>query len=106
MASANVSGPLRWKRAKIHRGSRQKNIEPHHEAGYTSAVVTLSLSLPNLLQSGGVHIHPHMTASDHSSAREKTLANRGPSTHEAALLVDLAELLFQLGDEDCDALLG
>jgi hypothetical protein len=34
MASANVSGPLRWKRAKIHRGSRKKYkyIEPHHEA--------------------------------------------------------------------------
>lgn len=26
-----------------------------------------------------------MTASDHCSSREKTLANRGPSTHEAAL---------------------
>src|SRR5208282_786392 len=32
--------PLRWKRAKIHRGSRRQNIGPHHEAGYTSAVVT------------------------------------------------------------------
>jgi IS30 family transposase len=27
-----------------------------------------------------------MTASDHCSSREKTLASRGPSTHEAALL--------------------
>jgi hypothetical protein len=27
-----------------------------------------------------------MTASDHCSSREKTLANRGPSTHEAALV--------------------
>ena len=26
MASANVLGPLRWKRAKIHRGSRRRNI--------------------------------------------------------------------------------
>ena len=40
MARANVLGPLRWKRAKIHRGSRRRNIGPHHEAGYTSAVVT------------------------------------------------------------------
>jgi hypothetical protein len=29
-----------------------------------------------------------MTASDHCSSREKTLANRGPSTHEAALLLE------------------
>ena len=27
-----------------------------------------------------------MTASDHCSSREKTLANRGPSTHEAAYI--------------------
>jgi hypothetical protein len=27
-----------------------------------------------------------MTASDYCSSREKTLASRGPSTHEAALL--------------------
>ena len=31
-----------------------------------------------------------MTASDHCSSREKTLANRGPSTHEAALLCFVA----------------
>jgi hypothetical protein len=41
MASANVWGPLRWKRAKIHRGSRRRNIGPHQEAGYTSAVVSI-----------------------------------------------------------------
>ena len=40
MAQANVWAPLRWKRAKIHRGSRQQIPWPHHEAGYTSAVVT------------------------------------------------------------------
>ncbi|MET4808366.1 hypothetical protein ABIE63_003561, partial [Limibacillus sp. MBR-115] len=39
MASANVLEPLRWKRAKTHRGSRRKIVEPHQEAGYTSAVV-------------------------------------------------------------------
>jgi len=59
MASANVWGPLRWKRAKIHRGSRRRTIEPHQEAGYTSAVVTVELNLAGLLQSGGVHIR-HM----------------------------------------------
>jgi hypothetical protein len=30
-----------------------------------------------------------MTASDHCSSRKKTLASRGPSTHEAALLHSL-----------------
>jgi len=42
MASANALAPLRWKRAKIHRGSRRRrSLAPHKEAGYTSAVVTL-----------------------------------------------------------------
>jgi hypothetical protein len=35
-----------------------KNIKPHQEAGYTSAVVTINRQPANLLQSGGVHIHP------------------------------------------------
>jgi hypothetical protein len=49
MASANALAPLRWKRAKIHRGSRRRrrSLTPHKEAGYTSAVVTLNQSLPN-----------------------------------------------------------
>jgi len=42
MASANVLGPLRGKRAKIHRGSRRTQFKPLTEAEYTSAVVTLS----------------------------------------------------------------
>jgi hypothetical protein len=44
-----------------------------------------------------------MTASDHCSSREKTLANRGPSTHEAALLIDLFELLSQFDDQSVNA---
>jgi putative transposase len=35
-------------------------IQPHNEAGYTSAVVTDDPDPAALLQSGGVHIHPHM----------------------------------------------
>jgi hypothetical protein len=54
MASANVLGPLRWKRAKIHRGSRRTLFKPLKEAEYTSAVVTLSFEIANPLQSGGV----------------------------------------------------
>jgi hypothetical protein len=42
MASANALAPLRWKRAKIHHGSRRRrSLTPHQEAGNTSAVVTL-----------------------------------------------------------------
>lgn len=29
MAQANVWAPLRWKHAKIHRGSRQGTLGPH-----------------------------------------------------------------------------
>jgi hypothetical protein len=60
MASANVWEPLRWKHAKIHRGSRQRILGPHQEAGYTSAVVTVAPDPISVLQSGGVHIRPHM----------------------------------------------
>ena len=42
MASANVLEPLRWKRAKTHRGSRHQHVMPHQEAGYTSAVVAIN----------------------------------------------------------------
>jgi hypothetical protein len=42
MALANVWAPLRWKHAKIHRGSRRRILGPHQEAGYTSAVVTVA----------------------------------------------------------------
>jgi hypothetical protein len=61
MAKANVWAPLRWKRAKIHRGTRQRIPGPHHEAGCTSAVVTVAPDQVSLsLQSRGVHIRPHM----------------------------------------------
>jgi len=54
MAFANVWGPMRWKRAKIHRGSRQRTIEPHYEAGYTSAVV-IQPACCN--RAGSIYIH-------------------------------------------------
>jgi hypothetical protein len=38
----------------------QMFIQPHNEAGYTSAVVTDDPDPADLLQSGGVHIRPHM----------------------------------------------
>src|SRR6516225_5041857 len=58
-----VWAPLRWKHAKIHRGSRLRTLRPHQEAGYTSAVVTVAPNPVSLLQSGGVHIRPHMAQS-------------------------------------------
>jgi hypothetical protein len=64
MAQANVWAPLRWRHAKIHRGSRPRILGPHQEAGYTSAVVTVAPNPVSLLQSGGVHIRPHMTQSE------------------------------------------
>jgi hypothetical protein len=60
MASANVSGAVRWKRAKPIEARGEDVVQPHQEAGYTSAVVTSDPDPANLLQSGGVHIHPHM----------------------------------------------
>jgi len=69
MAQADVWAPLRWKRAKIHRGSRRRILRPHQEAGYTSAVVTVAPDPVSLLQSGGVHIRPHMIQSEHGTAR-------------------------------------
>jgi hypothetical protein len=37
-------------------------VQPHHEAGSTSAGVTSDPDPANLLPSGGVHIRPHMAA--------------------------------------------
>jgi hypothetical protein len=41
---------------------------PLEEAGYTSAIVTAEPE-PKMLQSGGVHIHPHMTDVTQPSVR-------------------------------------
>ena len=41
-----------------------------------------------------------MTASDRCSSREKTLASRGPSTHEAALLLCFAQQLASLSVDE------
>jgi hypothetical protein len=45
--------------------ARGKIVLPHQEAGYTSAVVTVDINSADLLQSGGVHIRPHMCLSRH-----------------------------------------
>jgi hypothetical protein len=58
MASANALAPLRWKRAKIHRGSRRRSIKPRNEAGYTSAVVTLNHSSLKIdcIRAGSIYV--------------------------------------------------
>src|SRR5258707_8249213 len=59
MASANASATLRWKRAKIHRGSRRRrSLTPHKEAGYTSAVVTLGpeFAKPACNRAGSIYV--------------------------------------------------
>jgi hypothetical protein len=59
MASANALAPLRWKRAKIHRGSRRRrSLTPHKEAGYTSAVVTLGpkFAKPACNRAGSIYV--------------------------------------------------
>src|SRR6516165_9098753 len=61
MASANVLAPLRWKRAKTHRGSRHRHM-PHQEAGYTSAAVALDPNMPNTVAIGrGPYTSTHGT---------------------------------------------
>jgi hypothetical protein len=40
-ACADVSGPLRWKRAKTIEARGGDVVQPHQEAGYTSAVVAV-----------------------------------------------------------------
>src|SRR5271163_3726744 len=63
MASANALAPLRWKRAKIHRGSRRRrrSLTPHKEAGYTSAVVTLG---PGFAKSVAIGRGPYTSRHD------------------------------------------
>ena len=58
---SNVMGALRWKRAKTHRGSRRRRCPAASRSRiYVSSCDHRSQS-SRLLQSGGVHIRPHMT---------------------------------------------
>ena len=56
--TADVLAPLRWKRAKTHRGSRHRHM-PHQEAGYTSAVVALDPQHAEHLcnRAGSIYVH-------------------------------------------------
>ena len=61
------------------------------EAGYTSAVVTIEPDPVDLLQSGGVHIRPHMTQSGHQS--------RGSLRSVATLFFSCEITLANVSDE-------
>src|SRR5262245_9644230 len=81
MAAANVLEPLRWKRAKTHRGSRHRHM-PHQEAGYTSAAVALDPQHAEhrCNRAGSIYVHTwHFCDITH---RQTTSAFR----HEVALL--------------------
>ena len=65
---ANALASLRWKRAKIHRGSRRRSIKPRNEAGYTSAVVTLNRSS---LKSIAIGRGPYTSRQDRSPRRSR-----------------------------------
>src|SRR5262245_64906754 len=78
MASANVLAPLRWKRAKTHRGSRHRHM-PHQEAGYTSAAVALDPQHAEhrCNRAGSIYIHTGHIA-DIMEATRLTLSRHRP----------------------------
>ena len=75
---SNVMGALRWKRAKTHRGSRRRRCPAASRSRiYVSSCDHRSQS-SRLLQSGGVHIRPHMTLANRFSRRRGRIVN-GPA---------------------------
>ncbi|MBG6146024.1 hypothetical protein IWQ51_004170 [Labrenzia sp. EL_142] len=60
-APADASGALRRKHAEIHRGSRQRNIGPLEEAGYTSAIAKLEPEQIRCCnQAGSIYVHTRL----------------------------------------------
>jgi hypothetical protein len=85
-------------------------LGPHQEAGYTSAVVTVAPDHVRVLQSGGVHIRPHMTLIPsvssaplrrRSVASEKMRAEYQPQAGKGHWL-DVRGCFQQLADEVID----
>jgi len=57
-ACADVSGPLRWKRAKTIEARGGDVVQPHQEAGYTSAVVTVDPDQAGRCnRAGSIYVH-------------------------------------------------
>ncbi len=76
-------------------------LRPHQQAGYTSAIVSMSQKLSKSLQTGGVHIHPYMVliAEDRDCDVDRRLRPIGPLLRLAELHrpARVAILLPQLG---------
>jgi hypothetical protein len=63
MASANVSEPLRWKRAKIHRGSRHRLSRRIRKPDIRQQLWPLILNMPNMVAIGrGPYTSTHGTS--------------------------------------------
>jgi hypothetical protein len=57
-ACADVSGPLRWKRAKTIEARGGDVVQPHQEAGYTSAVVAVDPDQASRCnRAGSIYVH-------------------------------------------------
>ena len=58
MALTNVIGALRWKRRKPIEARGEDVVQPHHAAGYTSAVVTIDPDPADCCNwAGSIYIH-------------------------------------------------
>lgn len=63
-ACADVSGPLRWKRAKTIEARGGDVVQPHQEAGYTSAVVAVDPDQASRCnRAGSIYVHTWPIAS-------------------------------------------
>lgn len=57
-ACADVSGPLRWRRAKTIEARGGDVVQPHQEAGYTSAVVAVDPDQAGRCnRAGSIYVH-------------------------------------------------
>src|SRR3954452_12098114 len=63
-ACADVSGPLRWKRTKTIEARGGDVVQPHQEAGYTSAVVAVDPDQASRCnRAGSIYVHTWPIAS-------------------------------------------
>src|SRR3954470_24793948 len=71
-ACADVSGPLRWKRAKTIEARGGDVVQPHQEAGYTSAVVAVDPDQASRCnRAGSIYVHTAHRVRWHSAAKRE-----------------------------------
>src|SRR5690348_14720455 len=78
-ACADVSGPLRWKRAKTIEARGGDVVQPHQEAGYTSAVVAVDPDQAGRCNRAGSISLPLTRCSYTSVHRGRPVICRAPS---------------------------